>query len=289
MRGYDKIKVYVLKKFDLKTRDMLIAIRDEKAGNIEHIEMVRNLMALYYRTTIAFCENAIVSCKQFGDIKTKAKTCEYLRQVSNYMAEHLYLMTNCKISVIEDYVDLSDDILNNEWVQSFEKNMNINLSDIYLKFLTSKSYQSYITGWQYGVPSEYAILDINGDGYEELIITSRTGWSDDYFSVFSYDRTLDEIYVFFTKYYFKGLRYSPQYHALVFSTINSNIYIGFCDYWIIEDKQFNVDFTLFYERNYDTQEISYSLTDSGNSRIITEVEYDSYIKDLVNLEWKQIP
>ena len=84
-------------------------------------------------------------------------------------------------------------------------------------------------------------------------------------------------------------RYSPQYHALVFSTINSNIYIGFCDYWIIEDKQFNVDFTLFYERNYDTQEISYSLTDSGNSRIITEVEYDSYIKDLVNLEWKQIP
>ena len=53
MRGYDKIKVYVLKKFELKTRYMLIAIRDEKAGNIEHIEMVRNLMALYYRTTIA--------------------------------------------------------------------------------------------------------------------------------------------------------------------------------------------------------------------------------------------
>jgi len=159
-----------------------------------------------------------------------------------------------------------------------------------MDFLETKGYQPFITDWQYGVPSEYAILDINGDGYEELIITSRTGWLDiNDFSVFSYDRTLDEIYVFFTTYYFRSLRYSPQYHALVFSTINSNIYIGFCEYWIIEDKQFNVDFTLFYERNYDTQEISYSLTDSGNSRIISEVEYDSYMKDLVNLEWKQIP
>ncbi len=96
----------------LATRYILITIEDEEASDIEHMLMVKNLMALYYRTTIAFCENARASCEEFGNMKTKAQTCAYFEQVENYMAEYLYLMTNCTIVPIADYNSLNDDILN---------------------------------------------------------------------------------------------------------------------------------------------------------------------------------
>lgn len=95
----------------LATRYMLITLKDENASNIEHMEMVKKLMALYYRTTIAFCENAVVSCEEFGNMKTKVQKCAYFEQVENYMAAHLYLMTNCTVVPIFDYNSLSDDIL----------------------------------------------------------------------------------------------------------------------------------------------------------------------------------
>lgn len=95
----------------LATRYMMIMVEDG-AGNIGDMEIVKNLMSLYYRTTIAFCENAIVSCEEFGNMKTKTQICAYFEQVENYMAEYLYLMTNCTIVPIVDYNSLNDDILN---------------------------------------------------------------------------------------------------------------------------------------------------------------------------------
>lgn len=141
----------------LATRYMLTTLQDEKGSNAEHIEMVKNLMALYYRTTIAFCENAISSCEEFGSAKTKAKTCEYLKQVSDYMAAYLYLMTNCKVVPIIEYSNLSDDVLMAEWINQFEQEISVDLSASWEKYLRSIGEKS-----AYFIPADY-----DGDGIQE--------------------------------------------------------------------------------------------------------------------------
>jgi hypothetical protein len=109
----------------LATRALLKSGEDERFENIESMEKLRNLMALYYRTTIAFSENFAISLDEFGG-KNKAEWVSWFsdkngNSVSNYMAAYLYRITNCTIVPFVDYAGLSDALIKADWIKDFER------------------------------------------------------------------------------------------------------------------------------------------------------------------------
>jgi len=104
---------------------MLIKERDEgHFRNMDSLEKLKNMFALYYRISIAFSENLAISINEFGG-KNKNEWVDYFsatkgKSLSNYMAVYLYLITNCTIVPIADYSGLSDTLIKADWINAYE-------------------------------------------------------------------------------------------------------------------------------------------------------------------------
>src|SRR5699024_2634281 len=122
----------------------------------------------------------------------------------------------------KDYLDKYDNSQLIQWVRTIESET---LDDIYINFLETQGYQPFMSDWIYGQPNKYAILDINQDGIDELIITGGNELGFYNFAVFSYNKTSNDIYAlsipgnvtFGEDYtgnvsqYYDSLQYSPKY------------------------------------------------------------------------------
>lgn len=182
---------------------------------------------------------------------------------------------------------------------------NFDFESIYLEFLGNNEYQSFVSEWIHGKPSQYAILDINGDSIKELLITGGDGTGFYNFAVFSYDIALKEIYVLeivgteiygernVTQYqYYGSLQYSPKYKALVFTELNNpSLYFDSYGYWIVEGRKLIMDFSISFERENETQPFKYSVFDSGHQKkkSISEKEFHLYTDESDILQWNSIP
>lgn len=198
------------------------------------------------------------------------------------------------------YLDEYDNSGLIQWIRTIETET---LDDIYMNFLETKGYQPFISDWIYGQPSKYAILDINGDGMEELIITSGGDLEFYDFSVFSYDEVTDDIFVLSISgtyaygedytgnaaQYYSWLRYSSKYHALVFTEFNNGSMFDSYSYFVMDDRELVADFSLWFERDYETQQISYGITNSGNREMISEDEYTTYINEWSAIAFEPMP
>lgn len=287
------------------TSRMLLKERDEyHFSDEESLKKLKDMFTLYYRTIIAFSENMAVSVDEFGG-KNKNEWVQYFggtsgKSVSNYAAIYLYRMTNCTIVPIVEYIGLSDSLITSDWINNFKK---ADMISIYTDFLQSTGYQPFISDWIYGRPSEYAILDIDGDGIEELIISGGDNFGFYNFAVFSYDKTSNDIYAlsipgnvtFGEDYtgnvsqYYDSLQYSPKYHALVFTELNNGPMFDSYGYYVIDDRKLVVDFSLWFEMDYETQQASYGISNSDSRETISQTDYNSYIDEIISLEWSDIP
>lgn len=172
-----------------------------------------------------------------------------------------------------------------------------------MNFLETQGYQPFISDWIYGQPSQYAIIDINKDGIEELIITGGDGVGLYNFSVFSYDKASNDIYavsisgsvIYGEGYagniaqYYGSLWCSSKYHALVFTELNHSSMFDSYGYFVMDDRKPIADFSLWFERDDETQQISYGITNSCNRETISNDEYTTYISELSTLAFKPMP
>lgn len=287
------------------TSHMLVKERDEyHFSDAESLTKLKDMFTLYYRTIIAFSENITKSIEEFGG-KNRNEWMQYFggtsgKSVCNYAALYLYRITNCTVVPIVEYSNLSDSLITIDWIDNFK---NIDIVHIYTDFLEAKGYQPFISDWIYGQPSEYAILDINGDGMEELIITSGGDLEFYDFSVFSYDEVTDDIFVLSISgtyaygedytgnaaQYYSWLRYSSKYHALVFTEFNNGSMFDSYSYFVMDDRELVADFSLWFERDYETQQLSYGITNSGNREMISEDEYTTYINEWSAIAFEPMP
>lgn len=172
----------------------------------------------------------------------------------------------------------------------------------YQEFLDNKEYQDYIEDWANGEPTGYVLLDIDGDGCEELIISGGDGSGFYNFSLFGFDTSTDEIYavpipgnsVFdenytgYTAQFYHTMQYSSEYHALVFTELNNGTDYDYYGYWILQDKELQVDFTLWFERNYSSGEMTYGITEEETRTNISQSEYEAYGDELTGIEWQEL-
>lgn len=201
----------------------------------------------------------------------------------------------------EDYLKKYDDSKLIEWSINYPK--NIDTTQTYIDFLKAQEYKSYISDWIYGEPTHYAILDIDDDGIDELIITGGDGTGFYNFTVFSYDRKSKEVYpipnvysdvignekegYFFQNY--GGLRYSPSHKALVFSELRTAPMYGELSYFTIKNQELVSDFGIWHEYDYQSNKTTYGYSESGNRTAVDEDEYQNYLNELSDIEFQSIP
>lgn len=175
---------------------------------------------------------------------------------------------------------------------------------IYEEFIKNGDYNNYLTSdWEYGMPSQYAVLDIDGNGVDELIIYGNENeWGN--IIVFTYKGDTQEIVPIQANLYdtgdtsrktnviwfCKNMEYSPQYHALAFT--DSHYGVGNEDYlyYTINNDVFDIAFDVSAFTNYNTGDIQYSKGGINVERNdISESDYEAYINELKPIEWKKLP
>ena len=142
---------------------------------------------------------------------------------------------------------------------------------VFENFIQNEEYEMYTSEW-YVNPTKYGYLDIDGDGKEELIITSDDGFF--YALICSADLQSGEVKVLDNGYYYGSLRYSEKYHALVLTEFRTSSMLG--DYAFMEINGSGLDSKFHLGWDATEGERFYY---RGKSKI-SEEEFDTYFSDL---------
>jgi len=280
-------------------------IDENRLGDGASLLKLRDMFLLYYRTTIAYADNLSKSVAEFGyGAKNRAKLTQHFGGVSgdsicNTIAGYLYMMTNCTIVPIEPYSTLSDNVLTSDWIQAYQ---TVDTVPIYMSFMETEGYKPYVADWFYGFPTEYAILDVDGDGLEELIVTGGNSSGFYNYAVFGYNRSSETVYAQAihgsdkfgengqtVAQYYNWMMYSPGHHALVYREYNNGSMFDSCGFHVINEDKLILDFALWFETDFSTNHINYGISTADGREIISKADYDSTLQECVPVEWKTIP
>lgn len=180
---------------------------------------------------------------------------------------------------------------------------------IWEELIKSGKYTEYTKDWdqlnQMGIsvmPTEYAILDIDGDGWEELILSGHQENLSEfgYYSVLACNKESKEITVIPIEspaqvlsgpvgQNFQGLQYSSQYHALMYTELNNGSMFGGYNFMVLDNNEIKPAFSVEFQCDSDANIRSYSMKEDGNSTAISEEEYDQYMEESKPIEFKPIP
>lgn len=145
-------------------------------------------------------------------------------------------------------------------------------------------------------PTQYALLDVDGDGITELILSTDVdaiGFST--FEVLAYSAETDSIqpvmFQDFTDTYpyatcHNGLRYSEKYHALVYKRMNNGSMFGSFDFHVIQGGQESAQFSLGYDTMAGSGEKTYTYSGGGGSENISEEQFQAYLNEAAFVEFQ---
>lgn len=197
--------------------------------------------------------------------------------------------------VIADNAGKEDDVLKNT--------DDMSLTERYQSFVESGEYMKYIDkNWRCPAPDQYAILDIDGDSVDELIVANldnEMGLCN--YLAFGYDAESKTIYhimidaSFSLNYtedsncgaFYWNMFYSNRYHALVFSELADMASTDYIGYWVKKNDMLSNCFAIEYGNTIEGEYISKKTDSKNNSLDISEEELRQYL-DLEPVEFQYI-
>lgn len=193
------------------------------------------------------------------------------------------------ITLFSDYISQSDN-----------DNISSN-AGVYDEFLKNREYKNYIAdSWTFGIPKQYSVMDIDGDGTDELLIYgSEDLWED--LAIFSFNSNTQQIslipamncdsdepqQISVLSAYGK-IKYSEKYHAIVYSQYQNYSNGIACDsisYDVIKNGILDNDFIIGFGINSDTSEKEYYC----GTENLTESEYNEYLAECSEISWMDLP
>lgn len=151
--------------------------------------------------------------------------------------------------------------------------------------LLSGGISAYLTQWNGDAPpSQYAVLDVEGDGTAELIVSSEAnGAGFSTFAVLAYDTNTETVKpVMFQDPYggesfctmcHNGLRYSEEHHALVYKSMNNGAMGSTFEYHGIQDGEESLLFSI------SSGSGAYAYNQDGEIQPLTGEQYQSYLEE----------
>ena len=175
---------------------------------------------------------------------------------------------------------------------------------IYEEFIKNGEYNNYLTSdWEYGMPSQYAVLDIDGNGVDELIIYGNENeWGS--LEIFTADLNSGQISLIQGVDYssgenpvrvnsisaYCGFKYSEKYHAIVYRELNNGAEYDFISYDTIQNGVLDSAFVIGFETNYDIGEKEYYWYNQNSAqKNISEAEFKEYVSEYADIDWKELP
>ena len=163
----------------------------------------------------------------------------------------------------------------------------------YDRFLAEKGYQSYLDNW-WCEPSEYALLDIDQDGTQELIIQGGelSGFYE--YLIFRWDAAqgkpvsvpIDGSDQGFTSY--GGVQYVPKYRAINAIYVRPSDYDGKIDYYVLKNSEMVKDFSIGWETP-SVEKIYVWESGEGQRKIITQEQYEAYWSENQRIVFQPLP
>lgn len=195
-----------------------------------------------------------------------------------------------------------------EWENKPETSKTGDALNIWNDFISSGdhlAFTSQLTDYE-GNPLEvsYAIVDIDGDGWEEMILYAslNDGLGFGRHAVLSCDKVAGDISFIpietgmedGTSDYtniaqnFRGVSYSLKNHALCYRTMNNGMMYGSTGFWVLKDGYMNSDFSVGFDQPQEywdawpesassPQDPIYYISDNNGRTEISKEEYDAYI------------
>ena len=198
-------------------------------------------------------------------------------------------ITGYSITLFSDYIPQSDN-----------DNISSN-AGVYDEFLKNREYKNYIADyWTFGIPKQYSVMDIDGDGTDELLIYgSEDLWED--LAIFSFNSNTQQISLIPAMNYdsdepqqisvlsaYGKIKYSEKYHAIVYSQYQNYSNGIACDsisYDVIKNGILDNDFIIGFGINSDTSEKEYYC----GTENLTESEYNEYLAECSEISWMDLP
>ncbi|RGZ88698.1 hypothetical protein DW967_14460 [Agathobacter rectalis] len=198
-------------------------------------------------------------------------------------------ITGYSITLFSDYIPQSDN-----------DNISSN-AGVYDEFLKNREYKNYIADyWTFGIPKQYSVMDIDGDGTDELLIYgSEDLWED--LAIFSFNSKTQQISLIPAMNYdsdepqqisvlsaYGKIKYSEKYHAIVYSQYQNYSNGIACDsisYDVIKNGILDNDFIIGFGINSDTSEKEYYC----GTENLTESEYNEYLAECSEISWMDLP
>ena len=177
-------------------------------------------------------------------------------------------------------------------------------AEIWEVFVENRDYDVYLNDWNLEVaaPTGYALADLNGDGWEELVLYGEQNFDPGFanHSVFVCDRetltvTLLPIATAFASeggydtvgQSYGGIRYDPAYHALVYTEMRNGSRFGYYSFWTLEAGKVSASQSLHFEQD-EGGTYHYTWHDGGTAQEITQEEFSSRLGDN-NLTFTPLP
>ena len=223
------------------------------------------------------------------------ESCNRLSRSANYN-EIAQMIAGLAEEYCPEKVDIVINVINGMAASNADKNSeqgennasNSNLEDIYKQFIIDKGYEKDIGKDNYfQTAKQYAILDMNQDGTEELFIQDD-GDSTFFYStlIYTYDNEKQEIVFVDGLYSYGSLEYSAKDKTIAFQTFKPFADAGACIFYTLENNQLAWLRTLGHHGpNFKGFFIS---TEEGKEEPISEEENTQYFENVEVLDYKEI-
>lgn len=166
------------------------------------------------------------------------------------------------------------------------------------EMIASGEYQEYTDTWSTS-PTQYTILDIGGDGTQELILSSEMDGGFSTFAVLTLDSDTGEVKpvefldmaaqgnLYATCY--NGLRFSKEYNAIVYKSMNNGLVFGQFSYYILDGNELKWVQSVNYDTMTGSGQKTYSLDRGDESRSLTEEEYHTILDEPEFIGFDSLP
>lgn len=163
----------------------------------------------------------------------------------------------------------------------------------YDTFLREKGYRNYLGNW-WCTPTEYALLDIDQDGTQELILQGEDGTGFYNHLIFRWDAAQGTAVVVpmdgtdqgFASY--GGLTYAPKYQAINLSYPRYSYYDGSVDYYVLQDGALRRSFSVGWTTP-STERLYFWADANGQQQIISQEQYEAYKPENQNIDFQPLP
>ena len=176
----------------------------------------------------------------------------------------------------------------------------VDVNSIYQEYIKNKEYNDYIKDeWKSNNPSQYAIIDIDQDGENELIIRDeKDGCSS--FSVFRYNDDEQKVIgidienilgyenenTYHVSRFYGEMLYSSKYKAIVYHE-NGDPYLNQVVYQSIDGNVLKDKFSILVDTNNIEKKPYYTLYENSEKEL-SKSEYDAYLEDMTEVHWENI-